>query len=137
MLVLRREQVTGVPDHGVSRGVIRCFWSMSATEEEFLDSAYDLPEARTQALHARLVDPLRPLSVDGAYCYTFQLQGKLQISPFRTIPSVITEAFLFHASQVFMLQLASDPQYHDGYRQAISTVLGTLRWKSPSSPAAL
>jgi len=136
VLVLRREQVTGVPDHGVSRGVIRCFWSMSATEEEFLDSAYDLPEARTRALRATVVDPIRLLSVDGAYCYTFQLQGTLQLRPFHTIPSSITEVFLLHASQVFMMQLASDPHYHDGYRQAVSTVLGTLRWKSPSSPAA-
>jgi hypothetical protein len=53
----------------------------------------------------------------------------LQIKAFQTVPSGITEVHLFHADQVFMMQLESDPQHHDGYRQALGTVLGSLRWK--------
>lgn len=71
----------------------------------------------------------RLLSVNGAYCYTFQVEGKLQLKTFQTIPNAITEVHLLHANQVFMMQLASDPQYHDDYRQAVGTLLGTLRWK--------
>jgi hypothetical protein len=129
VLVLRRDQVTGLPDDLGSRGVIRCFRVDRATEEEFLDMAYGLAEVRARSLRATVVDPERFLSVDGAYCYTLQVQGTLQIRPFHTVPSAITEAHLFHAGQVFMMQLESDPQHHDDYRQALGTVLGTLRWK--------
>lgn len=130
VLVLRRDQGTGVPDNSGSRGVIRCFrMTDGATEEEFLDLAYSIAEVRARSLRATLVDPERLLSVNGAYCYTFQVQGKLQLKTFQTIPNAITEVHLLHANQVFMMQLASDPQYHDDYRQAVGTLLGTLRWK--------
>jgi hypothetical protein len=69
------------------------------------------------------------LSVDGACSYTLQVKGTLQIRPFHTVPSAITEVCMFHVNQVFMMQLESDPQPHDDYRQALGTVLGTLRWK--------
>jgi hypothetical protein len=130
ILVLRRDQVTGLPDDLGSRGVIRCFrMADRATQEEFLNMAYGLAEVRARSLRANVVDPERFLSVDGAYCYTFQVRGTLQIRAFHTVPSAITEVFLFHAGQVFMMQLESDPQHHDDYRQALGTVLGTFRWK--------
>jgi hypothetical protein len=130
VLVLRRDQVTGVPDDLGSRGVIRCFrMTDGANEEEFLDTAYGMAEVRGRSLRATVVDPVRLLSVDGAYSYTLQVQGTLQIRPFHTVPSAITEVFLFHEDQVFMTQLESDPQSHDDYRQALATVLGTLHWK--------
>jgi hypothetical protein len=129
VLVLRRDQVTGMPDDLGSRGVIRCFRVDSATEDDVLDMAYGLAEARARSLRATVVDSERLLSVDGAYCYTFQVQGTLQIKPFQTVPSAITEVHVFHADQVFMLQLESDPQHHESYRQAVGAVLGSLRWK--------
>jgi hypothetical protein len=129
VLVLRRDQVTGTPDDLSSRGVIRCFRVGKATEDDFLDMAYGLADVRARSLRATVVDPERLLSVDGAYCYTFQVQGMLQIKAFQTVPSAITEVHLFHADQIFMMQLESDPQHHHGYRQAVGTVLGSLRWK--------
>ncbi len=127
VLVLRRHASADTPD---DRGVIRCFpMAASVTEGEFFDSAYGMPEARARALRASLVDTEHFLAVDSAYCITFQVQGKLQIRAFQSVPSAITEVLLLHAGQVLMMQLESDPQYHDAYRQAIGTVLGTLRWK--------
>jgi hypothetical protein len=128
VLVLRREQAAGLPDDLGSLGVIRCFRVEKATEEEFLDMAYGWAEVRARALRSTVVDPERFVSVDGAYCYTLQVQGPLQIKPFHTVPGAITEAHLFHAEQIFMMQLASNPQHHDDYRQALGTVLGTLCW---------
>jgi hypothetical protein len=130
VLVLRRNPVTGMPDDLESRGVIRCFrMTDRATEDEFLDVANGMAEVRGRSLRATVVDPERFLSVDGAYCYAFQVQGTLQIRPFQTVPSAITEAHLFHLNQVFMMQLESAPQHHEDYRQALGTVLGTLHWK--------
>jgi hypothetical protein len=129
VLVLRREQLNGPPEEVDSRGVIRCFRVESATEEQFLDTGPGIAEVRARALSMSVVEPERYLSVDGAYCYSFRVQGMLQIKPFHSVPSAITEVHLFHAGQLFMMQLESDPQFHDDYRQTVATVLGTLRWK--------
>jgi hypothetical protein len=106
-----------------------------ASEGEFLDTAYGMAEVRARSLRATVVDSERLLSVDGAYSYTLQVQGTLQIKPFHIVPSAITEVFLLRANQVFMMQLESDPQPHNDFRQALGTVLGTLRWKQPTVAA--
>lgn len=130
VLVLRRSETTGIPDDLGTRGVIRCFPSGgSITVDEFLDSAAGMAEARARALRAALVDPERFLMVDGAYCMTFQVEGKQQIRAFQSVPSAITEVLLLHADQLLMMQLESDPQCHEEYRQTVGTVLGTLSWK--------
>jgi hypothetical protein len=109
--------------------VIRCFWVESASEDDFLDSVYGLAKVRARALRGTVVDAERLLSVDGAYCASFEIQWRHQIKPFQTVPGMITEVHLHHANQLYMMQLESDPQHHESYRQAVGTVLGSLRWK--------
>ena len=128
VLVLRREtEVTPSQDLD-SRAVIRCFPMSKASLEDFLDMAPALPEARARALQATAVGPLQFVGTDGAPGYILQLEGTLDISAFKRVPSAITETYLFHRGEILLMQLESDPQHHLGFQQVVATVLGTLRW---------
>jgi hypothetical protein len=129
LVVLRRTETTGKPDDVKSRGVIRCFSSDRTTQGEFFAVAEKLADLRARSLGARLVEPLRFVRAGGAPCYTFQVEGKIQIRAFQSVLSAITEVHMFHEGEWLMMQLESDPFFHEKYQKALTTVLGTLTWR--------
>jgi hypothetical protein len=129
LVVLRRTKTTGKPDDVKSRGVIRCFSSGRTTEGEFFAAPEHLADARARALQGQWVEPLRFVRAGGAPCYLLQVECKTQIRAFQSVPSAITEVHMFHAGEWLMMQLESDPFFHERYRRALTTVLGTLTWR--------
>lgn len=129
LIVLRRDETTGLPGDVASRGVIRCFSSSRTTQGDFFAAAEKLADLRARSLRARLVEPLRFVRAGGAPCYTLQVEGTIQIRAFQSVPSAITEVHMFHEGEWLMMQLESDPKFHAGYQQVLATVLGTLSWR--------
>lgn len=129
LIVLRRLQTSGLPVDDESRGTIRCFSSMRATEAEFVEAADQLPEARAHGLQGTFVPPLMLVRADGAPCYSFMVERTAQPRAFQSVPSTITEVHIFHNGELLLMQLESDRELHPGYQQVLATVLGTLVWK--------
>lgn len=129
LVVLRRDDHTGLPSDFESRGVIRCFLHGRGTSGEFFAAAPKLDDLRARALRARLIEPLQFMRAGGAPCYTFRVDGTIRLRAFQASPSAITEVHLFHNGGWFLMQLESDPKFHADYQQALATVLGTLTWK--------
>ncbi|MFI5004827.1 MAG: toll/interleukin-1 receptor domain-containing protein [Solirubrobacterales bacterium] len=129
LVVLRRDDHTGLPSDFESRGVIRCFLHGRGTSGEFFAAAPKLDHLRARALRGRLIEPLQFVRAGGAPCYTFRVDGTIRIRAFQASPSAITEVHLFHNGEWFLMQLESDPKFHADYQQALATVLGTLTWK--------
>jgi hypothetical protein len=128
LLVLRRDDTTGLPSDMESRGVIRCFSHAKGSPNEFYGVAEQLAQLRARSLRAQLVEQLRYVRVGGSPGYTFQVEGKMMIRAFEALPSAITEVHMFHNNEWFLMQLESDPKFHAGYQQVLATVLGTLTW---------
>jgi len=129
LVVLRRDDHTGLPSDFESRGVIRCFSHGRGPSSEFFAAAPKLDQVRARALRARLIEPLQFVRAGGAPCYTFRVDTTIRLRAFQTRPSAITEVHLFHNGEWFLMQLESDPKFHADYQQALATVLGTLTWK--------
>ena len=130
LVVLRRDNQTGPPSDVVSRGVIRCFSIGKGSQTEFFSVAGKWDRVRARALRGQVVERLQFMRAGGAPCYTFRVDGTIQLTAFQTLPSAITEVHLFHDGEWFLMQLESDPSFHAGYQQDLATVLGTLTWKS-------
>jgi hypothetical protein len=129
LVVLRRDNRTGRPSDVGSRGVIRCFSHGRGPQAEFFSVAGKWDRVRALALGGRVVERLRFVRAGGAPCYTFRVDGTIQVKAFQTLPSAITEVHLFQIDEWFIMQLESDPSFHAEYQQDLATVLGTLTWK--------